>query len=88
VWGLLLPDGFGFFSIFLGVALGYVIAEPVSRAAHGKSGPIIATLAVIGCFVAYLVHNIVAGYPLFQLDFSSLLILGFGAATAVGRLRF
>ncbi len=88
VWGFLLPDGFGFFSIFIGVALGYAIAEPVSRAAHGKSGPIIATIAVIGCIVAYLVHNVVAGYPLFQADFSSLLILGAAAATAIGRLRF
>jgi hypothetical protein len=30
----------------------------------------------------------VAGYPLFQLDFSSLVILIFGAVAAVGRLRF
>lgn len=87
-WGFLLPDGFGFFSIFLGMALGYVIAEPVSRAVRGKSGPVVQTVGVIGVFAAYLVHNLVAGYPLFQVDFGGLLILVAASATTVGRLRF
>jgi hypothetical protein len=88
VWGFLLPDGFGFFSIFLGMALGYLMAEVVSRVVRGKSGPVVQGAGVAGVIVAYLVHNIVAGYPLFQLDYSSLLILAFAAIAVVGRLRF
>jgi hypothetical protein len=70
------------------MALGYMIAEPVSRTVRGKSGPVIQTVGVIGVVIAYLVHNLVAGYPLFQMDFSSILILIAGSSTAIGRLRF
>ena len=88
VWGFLLPGGFGFFSIFLGMGLGYVIAESVSRATHGKSGPVVQGGGVLGVVAAYLVHNLVAGYPLLQVDFGGGLILVAACATVIGRLRF
>jgi hypothetical protein len=87
-WGLLLPDGLGFFSIFIGMFVGYLLAESVSRSVRGKSGPVVQSVAVVGAVIAYLVHNVVAGYPLLQMDFSSLLILGVAAISAIGRLRF
>lgn len=87
-WGLFFPNGFGFFSIFLGIGIGYLIAEPVSRSVRGKSGPVIQTAGAIGVVVAFLVHNLVAGNPLLELDFNSILIVIAGTATVVGRLRF
>ncbi len=89
LWGLLLPGGLGFFSIFLGMGVGYAVAESVSLATNRKSGPVIQTTAVAGIVIAYITRNVVADYPLIPVDdFSGLIVLIAAVATAIGRARF
>ena len=52
-WGLLLPGGFGFFMIFLGAGVGWVVSEAISVSTNRKSGPMLQTIAVIGVFATY-----------------------------------
>jgi hypothetical protein len=88
VWGVLLPD-IGFFLIFLGIGLGYGIAEPVSLATNRRSGTALQVIAVVGVFVAYFGRNIAAGDALIVTnDIYGALVLLIGSITAVNRLRF
>jgi hypothetical protein len=59
LWGAVIPEFFGFFIIFIGIGLGYAIAEPVSWATNHKAGPALQVCAAIGVFVAYAVRGIV-----------------------------
>jgi hypothetical protein len=88
-WGLLLPNGFGFFMIFFGAGIGWLISEAVSLATNRKSGPVLQTAAVFGVVVAYLVRNVVADFGLFPTDdLGGLIVLIAGVAIAIGRLRY
>jgi hypothetical protein len=89
LWGILLPGGFGFFTIFLGIGLGYVVAESVSWATGRKSGPAMQTVGTVGVLLAYLTRNIIAGYGLIVVDdVSGLLALTAGVIAAINRLRY
>ena len=58
-WGWALPGSYGFFGIFLGLGLGYGVAESTSLATNRKSGPILQAIAVLGVVLAYIVRNLV-----------------------------
>jgi hypothetical protein len=88
IWGLLLYD-IGFFMIFVGIGLGYGVAEPVSWATNRKSGPVLQVIAALGVLLAYLVRNVVGGEPLIPAnDLYGYLVLVIGAIVAVNRLRY
>lgn len=89
-WGWLIPYGFGFFSIFLGIGLGYVVAESTGRAtSRKKSGPVLQAIAGTGVVLAWVVRNLVAeGSPVVLDDVGGLIALGVGVISAAGRMRF
>jgi hypothetical protein len=88
LWGVLLYD-IGFFMIFLGIGIGYGVAEPVSWATNRKSGPVLQVIAVVGVIVAYFARNIAGGEPLIPAnDLFGYLVVGIGAITAINRLRY
>jgi hypothetical protein len=88
-WGYLLPGGFGFFSILIGIGIGYAVASAVGWATNRKLGPPMQVVAVLGVVLAYLVRNVVAGYALVPIDdLSGLLALGAGVIFAFNQLRY
>jgi len=88
VWGFLLP-GIGFIAFFLGIGIGYGIAESISLATNRRSGTTLQTIAVIGVFVAYFVHNVTSGDALIVTnDIIGFLVVLIGSVTAANRLRF
>jgi len=88
LWGLLLPGGFGFFSIFLGIGVGSAVAESVGLATNRKAGPVIQAMAILGIMIAYLTRNVVAGYPIVPVDdLSGLIVLVAAIVTVIGRSR-
>jgi hypothetical protein len=88
-WGYLLPGGFGFFMIFLGVGIGYAVAESVSWATNHKVGTVVQGLAAGGVVVAYLVRNLIIGDGLLPSnDFGGLIVLLAGIVMAINRLRY
>jgi urea transporter len=88
LWALILPGAFGFFSVFIGIGLGYGVAEPISLATNKKSGPVLAVIAGIGVLIAYAVRNVVNGDALFVTnDLYGYIVLVVGAIVAVNRLR-
>lgn len=87
-WGVLLPS-IGFFMIFLGIGLGYGIAEAISLATNRRSGTALQVISVIGVFVAYFARNIAAGDALIVTnDIYGMLVVLIGSITAANRLRF
>lgn len=89
LWGLLLPGIGGFFAIFLGLGLGYGVAEPVSYATNRKSGPPLQVAAAAGVVLAYAVRNLAAGYALIPTgDLMGYVALLVGVVVAVNRLRY
>jgi hypothetical protein len=89
IWGLLLPGGFGFFSIFVGMGVGYVVGEAVSLATNRKAGELLQGVAIAGAVAAYLVHNVVGGDSLIDTnDFGGLIALIAAIVVAAGRVRF
>jgi len=87
-WGLLLPE-IGFFMIFLGIGIGYGVAEPISLATNRRSGTALQVIAVVGVFLAYFVRNIAAGDALIVTnDIYGFLVVLIGSITAANRLRF
>ncbi len=88
LWGLLLPGIGGFLAVFIGLGLGYAVAEPVSLATNRKSGRLLQAAASAGVVLAYLVRNQVAGDPLVPTDdlFGYVAVL-VGIVVAVNRLR-
>jgi hypothetical protein len=88
-WGLLLPGGFGFFMIFLGIGIGYGVGESVSWITNRKSGTALQVVAALGVVLAYLVRNLFADDSLVPTnDFGGLLALLAGVIMAISRLRF
>ncbi len=89
LWGWLFPGGFGFFAIFLGIGLGYGVAEPVSLATNRKFGPSLQVVAALGVALAYVVRNLIQVEALLPSgDLSGYLAVGVGIVVAVNRLRF
>ena len=89
LWGLLLPGGFGFFMIFLGIGLGYGVGESVSWITNRKSGTALQVTAALGVALAYLLRNLIADYDLVPTnDFGGMLALLAGVIMAISRLRF
>jgi hypothetical protein len=89
LWGWLLPGGFGFFAIFLGIGLGYGVAEPVSLATNRKFGPPLQIAAALGVALAYVARNLIlVGAILPAGDLSGYITVVVGIVIAVNRLRF
>jgi hypothetical protein len=89
LWGYLAPGGWGFFTIFIGIGIGYAVAEPVSWATNRKSGPVLQAAAVAGVVLAYFVRTAVAGFGLLpDGDFFALMALAIAGLIAVNRLRY
>ncbi|MFQ5471873.1 MAG: hypothetical protein ACE5FA_03160 [Dehalococcoidia bacterium] len=89
LWGYLLPGTFGFFSIFIGMGIGWAVSEPVSVATNRKSGTPLQIVAALGVALAYVVRNIVDTGVIIQTgDISGYIALVVGIVVAVNRLRF
>ena len=88
-WGWALPGNYGFFGVFLGIALGYGVGEPVSLATNRKFGPPLQVVAALGVALAYVVRNLVIGDGILPADdLGGYIAVGVGMLTAVNRLRF
>ena len=88
-WGALLPGGFGFFTIFLGIGIGWVVVAAITWATNKKLGPVMQTVAILGVLLAYLVRNLVAGYGIIPSDdVGGLLALAAGVIFAFNQLRY
>jgi hypothetical protein len=88
-WGLLLPGGFGFFMIFLGIGIGYVVGESVAWATNRKTGTPLMVIAALGVLLAYILRNLIAGDGIAPSnDFGGLLALLAGVIMAINRLRY
>jgi len=89
LWGALIPGGLGFFSVFLGIGIGYAVAEPVSWATNRKAGPVLGALAAAGVLLAYVVRSLVAfSTALPTHDIAGYIALVIGAIVAINRLRY
>lgn len=87
-WRLLLPWGLGFFSIILGLLLGYAVGEAVSWATNRKSGPALQIEAAGGVALAYATRNLLLGDAIIPSgDLSGYLAVIVGIVVAVNRLR-
>ena len=88
LWGALIPGFFGFFIIFIGIGLGYAVAEPVSWATNHKAGPALQVCAAIGVFLAYVVRGLVGFDTVFPSDdlFGYVAVV-VAVVVAVNRLR-
>lgn len=88
LWGVLLPGGFGFFAVFIGIGLGYGVAEPISLATNRKSGTALQAAAAVGVGLAYVVRNLISeGTLLPANDLTGYMIVIVAAIVAVNRLR-
>lgn len=89
LWGAVIPGFFGFFIIFIGIGLGYAVAEPVSWATNRKSGAALQVVAAAGVFLAYVVRSLVAFGTVFPSgDLFGYVALIVAAIVAVNRLRY
>ena len=87
-WGWLLPQGFGFFMIFLGIGIGYVVAEAVGSATKRRSGTPLQVIGALGVVVAYFARNLIAdGGLVLTNDFGGLIALLAGVVMVINRLR-
>lgn len=89
LWGTIVPGAFGFFIIFIGIGLGYAVAEPVSWATDRKAGTALQMVAAAGVALAYAVRSLITYDTIFPTDdlfgYVALLV---GAIVAVNRLRY
>lgn len=89
LWGLLFPGGFGFLGIFIGIGLGYAVAESISAATNRKSGTALQIVAAAGVAIAYAVRNLVATSGLIMTDdLMGAVIVIVAVIVAANRLRF
>ena len=88
VWGLLLPGGFGFFAIFLGLGLGYGVAETVSLSTNRKFGPPLQIAAALGVVLAYVLRNLIFVDAILPTgDLSGYIAVVVGIVVAINRLK-
>lgn len=89
LWGYLLPGGFGFFGIFIGLGIGWAVSEPVSLATNRKRGTSLQVIAALGVVLAFFVRNFVDEGELIQRgDLGGYIALIVGAVVAINRLRW
>lgn len=89
LWGALIPGFFGFFIIFIGIGVGYAVAEPVSWATNRKSGTPLQVAAALGVLMAYVVRSLIAFDTAFPSDdLFGYVALIVAAIVAVNRLRY
>jgi hypothetical protein len=89
IWGAVLPGGFGFFMVFIGLGIGWAVSEAVALATNRKSGPTLQGIAAGGVVLAYFLRNIVADSTLVITDdFGGLIALIAGVIFAINRLRY
>ncbi len=87
-WGMLLPAGFGFFALFLGIFAGYGMARAMEWAGGRKRGPFVQGAGVAGIVLTYFVHNlVVAGDFILPNDLWGLLFVGVASVVAWNQLR-
>lgn len=85
LWALLLqPFTFGFFSLLVGVALGYAFTRLMQFATGGKRGPLVTTFAAGGIFLAWAVQFLLADV---RFAIWGLLAAGIGVWFAYQNLR-
>lgn len=88
LWGLALPNTAGFLTLAIGGGIGYCIGESVSVATNRKIGTPLQVVAALGAVLAYLSHNIVAGYDIVPTDdLWGLLAVLVAIVVGAGRLR-
>lgn len=89
LWGFLLQDFLGLITIFLGMGLGYGVAESVSLATNRKSGQPLQVVAALGVVLAYVTRNLVAGDAILPTnDLFGYVAVIVGVAVATNRLRY
>jgi hypothetical protein len=87
-WWLLFTARLGFFSIILGIGIGYAIGEAVSASVNRKQGPPLQVIAGVGVVLAYVVRNLAFGEGLFlRDDLAGYIAVIIGVMVAAGRLR-
>jgi hypothetical protein len=89
-WGYLLGGigGFGFFSFFIGLAIGWAIAESIGVATNRRMGPPLAAKAVLAAAICYFTPNMVLGADLLpQGDVGGYIAVGVAAFFAASRLN-
>lgn len=89
LWGAVLPNTIGFFSLAIGGGIGYCLGESVSLATNRKVGTLLQVVAGAGVVLAYLVHNVTkTGIDFPGDELWDALAMIVGIAVAAGRLRF
>ena len=89
-WGYLLGGvgGFGFFSFFIGLAIGWAISESISQATNKRMGPPLAAMAVLAAVICYFTRNVILDVPLIpQGDVGGYIAVGVAAFFAASRLN-
>ncbi len=92
VWGYVIQGQragyFGIFLIFIAMGVGWAIGESVSVATNRKRATALQACAVLGVFLAYLVHNAVAGVALLPAgDIWGYIAVAVASFVAADRLR-
>lgn len=89
LWGYLLPGNFGFFSIFIGMGVGWAVSEPVSLATNRKTGTALQIVAALAVVLAFFARNLIdAGDIIQRNDLGGYIALIAGVLVAVNRLRW
>lgn len=89
IWGYLLPGGFGFFGILIGMGVGWAISEPVSLATNRKKGTSLQVVAALAVVLAFFIRNFVDEGELIQRnDLGGYIALIAGVIVAINRLRW
>jgi hypothetical protein len=90
-WGWIVGGTRGFvgiFLIFIAMGIGYAIGESIGAATNRKRSTTLQACGVLGVAVAYIVHNLVLGFPLLPSgDLWGYLATAFAAYIAVQRLQ-
>jgi hypothetical protein len=89
-WGYLLGGlgGFGFFSFFIGLGIGWAIAESIGLATNRRMGPPLAACAVLAAVVCYFARNLVLEDVLIlRNDIGGYIAIGIAAFYAASRLN-
>ena len=85
IWGfVLLPFTFGFFSIFLGAALGYAFTRAMELATGRKRGPMVVAFAIAGMALAW---GMLPFFVPMRVALYGLVAVGVGAYMAYQNLR-
>jgi hypothetical protein len=89
-WGYMLGGigGFGFFSFFIGLAIGWAISEAISVSTNRRMGPPLAAMGVLAAVICYLTRNAVLDFPLLPAgDVGGYIAVGVAAFFAASRLN-